>query len=90
MVVVVAPQAALSRGQYALATGVTLALFLLFYAAFGALLLARRWPPLARRVGSLAVLADNEGEPVERLRAATATYVFDCTALTQLVTSRNF
>lgn len=61
------PQAALSRGQYALATGVTLALFLLFYAAFGALLLARRWPPLARRVGSLAVLADHEGERLPSL-----------------------
>ncbi|XP_063532121.1 SID1 transmembrane family member 1-like [Cydia strobilella] len=58
-------KAALSRGQYVLAACVTLAMFLLFYVAFGALVLARRWEPLSRRIGSLAVLAPDvtDGQP---------------------------
>ncbi|XP_061704114.1 SID1 transmembrane family member 1-like isoform X3 [Cydia pomonella] len=58
-------KAALSRGQYVLAACVTIAIFLLFYVAFGALVLARRWEPLSRRIGSLAVLAPDviDGQP---------------------------
>ncbi|XP_047986915.1 SID1 transmembrane family member 1-like isoform X2 [Leguminivora glycinivorella] len=58
-------KAALSRGQYVLATCVTIAIFLVFYVGFGALVLARRWEPLSRRIGSLAVLAPDvtDGQP---------------------------
>ncbi|XP_072939220.1 SID1 transmembrane family member 1-like [Epargyreus clarus] len=48
---------ALSRAQYAVAAAATLALFLLFYVAFGALVLAQRWPACARHVRPRAVLA---------------------------------
>ncbi|XP_063374990.1 uncharacterized protein LOC134662645 [Cydia amplana] len=58
-------KAALSRGQYVLAACVTIAVFLQFYVAFGALVLARRWEPLSRRIASLAVLAPDvtDGQP---------------------------
>ncbi|CAG4967023.1 unnamed protein product [Colias eurytheme] len=50
-------QPSLSRTQYAVAAGATLALFLSFYAAAGALVLAQRWPPFAKYVAPKAVLA---------------------------------
>ncbi|XP_068632776.1 SID1 transmembrane family member 1-like isoform X2 [Battus philenor] len=51
-------EAALTRAQYAAATAATAALFLAFYAACGALVLAQRWPPFGRLVRPKAVLAD--------------------------------
>ncbi|XP_045768907.1 SID1 transmembrane family member 1-like [Maniola jurtina] len=49
--------AALTREQYAVASVVTLVVFLCFYVLFGALVLAQRWPPFARHVLPRAVLA---------------------------------
>ncbi|CAK1601446.1 unnamed protein product [Parnassius mnemosyne] len=51
-------EASLSRTQYAVAIGSTMALFLAFYVAFGALVLAQRWPPFHDLVRPTAVLAD--------------------------------
>lgn len=50
-------QAALTRAQYTVAAATLLAVFLGFYVLFGALVLAQRWPPLARLVRPRAVLA---------------------------------
>lgn len=50
-------QAALSRAQYMVGAGVTLVVFFLFYALFGALVLAQRVPRWKRLVGPRAVLA---------------------------------
>lgn len=53
-------RAALSRAQYLVGAGVTLALFLLFYVLFGALVLVQRWPRWKRLVGPRAVLARSQ------------------------------
>ncbi|CAH0714033.1 unnamed protein product, partial [Brenthis ino] len=50
-------EAALTRAQYAVAAATLLAVFLGFYVVFGALVLAQRWPPLARLMRPSAVLA---------------------------------
>ncbi|XP_030036425.2 SID1 transmembrane family member 2 isoform X1 [Manduca sexta] len=52
-------KASLSRTQYVIGVSVTVALFLSFYVAFGALVLAQRWPPWARLTRPRAVLVDN-------------------------------
>lgn len=56
------PQAALSRAQYAIATVVTLVVFLMFYVAFLALVLAQRFEFFAPFVAPKAVFADSTGE----------------------------
>lgn len=53
-------QAALTRAQYLVGAGVTLALFLLFYVLFGALVLVQRWPRWKRLVAPRAVLARSQ------------------------------
>lgn len=50
-------KAALTRSQYFLGAGVTLAIFLLFYVMFGAYILAQRFPAWKRLVAPKAVLA---------------------------------
>ncbi|XP_041986679.1 SID1 transmembrane family member 1-like isoform X2 [Aricia agestis] len=80
-------QKALSRAQYLWAAGATIALFALFYALVGALVLAQRWPPFAKYVLPRAVLADqtddvavedarpgSEAQATRRRRDSVATY----------------
>ncbi|XP_063822873.1 SID1 transmembrane family member 1-like [Ostrinia nubilalis] len=49
---------ALTRAQYAVAAGASLAVFACVYAAFGLLVLAQRWPRFGRLVAPRAVLRD--------------------------------
>lgn len=80
-------RASLSRAQYVVGAGVTLAVFALFYVLFGALVLAQRWPRWKRLVGPRAVLARKPDEvtrsevestmsmsPGRRRRDSTATF----------------
>ncbi|CAH2107898.1 unnamed protein product [Euphydryas editha] len=65
----VSVEPALTRAQYAVAAVALLAVFLSFYVAFGALVLAQRWPPFGRHVLPRAVLADApDGHVAERAR----------------------
>lgn len=63
-------QPALSRTQYAAAGAATLGVFLAFYAAFGLLVLAQRWPAFARHVLPRAKLKD----PADASEAAIPIY----------------
>lgn len=57
--IVCCAQASLSLREYWVAAAATLALFLSFYVAFGALVFAQRWQPFAKFVKPKAVLADS-------------------------------